>query len=82
MNKFKCPHCEQETEIFQSGPQKGWNRLVDTGKVPILAEIPIDPHLAGHSDQGSPVVVVSPQSSTSLHYQDLARKVLNVLRKS
>jgi len=72
MSYFKCPHCGQETEIFQ----KGSNYLKE-GQLgyPLLASLPIEPKLAISGDEGKPIVLSEPFSEISVRLINLARKI-------
>ena len=59
MIELKCPHCDQEIDVFGSG---GGKRLADDMDLPILGSIPLDPAVRAAGDEGTPTVVSSPNS--------------------
>ena len=59
MIDLKCPHCDQEIDVFGSG---GGKRLADDMDLPILGRIPLDPAVRAAGDEGTPTVVSSPNS--------------------
>ena len=49
MSGYKCPNCDHVTQVFGKG---GGSRLSEYFKVPLLAQIPMDPELLADSDSG------------------------------
>jgi len=72
MSYFKCPHCGQETEIFQKG-----SNYLKAGQLgyPLLASLPMEPKLAISGDEGKPIVLSEPFSEISVRLINLARKI-------
>ena len=72
MSGFVCGHCQEVTSVFKKG---GGEKLAQEGGVELLGAIPLDPEIADTSDSGTPIVAAQPQSSVSVRYQQIARKL-------
>ncbi|HPR63540.1 MAG TPA: Mrp/NBP35 family ATP-binding protein [Thermoanaerobaculia bacterium] len=79
MSTFVCPHCGEMTPIFRQG---GGRRTGEELDVPLLAEIPIDPALPPSGDEGTPLVMIAPDSPAAIAFQTLARNVIRELNGS
>jgi ATP-binding protein involved in chromosome partitioning len=53
MSGFVCPKCGERVDVFKTG---GGGRLAMETHVPFLGAIPLDPAVAGASDEGKPFV--------------------------
>ncbi|XP_043702596.1 iron-sulfur protein NUBPL isoform X1 [Telopea speciosissima] len=73
MSCFRCPHCGEKTDIFGSG---GARRTADEMDMEFLGEIPLEVEIRKSSDEGSPIVIQSPDSAISKAYNDVAHKVV------
>ncbi len=69
----------QKTYVFGQG---GGRRLAEEADVPLLGEVPIDPHVAECGDAGEPVVKKYPESPAAKAYQALAAAVVRELQKA
>lgn len=72
MSGFVCPHCSERTEIFMTG---GGERLAEETGVAMLAQVPLQPGLADHADNGLPVVLAEPDSPAAMAFKELAQTV-------
>ncbi len=72
MSYFGCAKCGEVAEIFKRG---GAQKIGDEYKVPILGEIPIDPHIVVTGDDGLPIVRAEPDSLTAKIYRMIAGAV-------
>ncbi|XP_042486721.1 iron-sulfur protein NUBPL isoform X2 [Macadamia integrifolia] len=73
MSCFRCPHCGEKSDIFGSG---GARRTADEMDMEFLGEIPLEVEIRRSSDEGSPIVIQSPDSAVSKAYNDVAHKVV------
>ncbi len=72
MSMFICPHCQGETNIFDHG---GAMRLATEQKVDLLAQIPLELAIREAADQGAPLAIMQPDSTSAQTYQQLAKQV-------
>ncbi len=72
MSYFLCSCSTKPIDIFGSG---GGERLSQESGIPLLGAIPLDLELRQGGDNGVPLVVASPDSSTSLIFQTIAQKI-------
>ena len=72
MSWFICDGCGKRHDIFRQG---GGDRIARQTGVPLLAQIPIDPHVAEGGDAGVPIVRSHPQSPAAEAYRALAGQV-------
>ncbi len=59
MSHFACPHCGERTSIFGAG---GGQRLAEEYRVPLLAQLPLDPDTRAGGDEGLPITLRRPDS--------------------
>jgi len=76
MSYLICPHCAVEVDIFSRG---GGRRIAEKLRVPFLGEVPIDPELRKGGDEGNPIVISNPESSTSKAFMEIAKRVLETI---
>jgi len=76
MSGFACPHCGEVTKIFPTGELQ--NEMAGLG-APKLAEIPIDPLVAGGGDSGLPIVIKEPESVVAGSFSSLAKNLISQL---
>ena len=74
MSTFYCPHCKEETDIFGSG---GGEREALKLRVPFLGKVPIEPVVRKSGDDGIPVVISAPESSSAKAFMVIAERVLS-----
>ncbi|MFH1515499.1 MAG: Mrp/NBP35 family ATP-binding protein [bacterium] len=78
MSFFKCPHCNEETEIFHKG-----SNYIKAGQLgyPLLAQLPFDTKIPITCDEGKPIVLEDPTSETGTRLINLARKIHEAIQK-
>jgi ATP-binding protein involved in chromosome partitioning len=80
MSYLPCPHCgpEHRIELFGHGGGRrtadGLGRRLGTS-VPVLGEIPMDPHLREGADAGLPLVVSDPSAPAATALREMARSL-------
>ncbi|HEU0214933.1 MAG TPA: Mrp/NBP35 family ATP-binding protein [Jiangellaceae bacterium] len=78
MSYLPCPHCgpEHRIELFGHGGGRrtadGLGRRLGTS-VPVLGEVPMDPHLREGADAGLPLVVSDPAAPAATALREIAR---------
>ena len=72
MSEFVCPNCRTVTPIFKKA---GARELADEHRIPFLGEIPLDPAVCLAAENGTPAVLVDPNSPTSTALRSVARQV-------
>lgn len=73
MSGFKCPHCDEEINIFS---KDGGKKAAQELGIPFLGSIPIDPKIVPLADSGKPIV------STNCDSQKIFEKIIdNLLAK-
>ncbi len=76
MSYFTVPGSAQRHEIFGTG---GGRREAERQKVPLLAEIPLDPETRKGGDAGEPVVLASPLGPSGQVFSEFGKIVSKVL---
>jgi ATP-binding protein involved in chromosome partitioning len=74
MSYFLCGHSSQPIEIFGHG---GGIRLAQELDLPLLGALPIDLAIRQGGDNGIPIMVSAPDSSTGVIFQEIAQKITN-----
>ena len=69
---FVCPHCEEETDIFDRG---GGRRAAERLGIPFLGEVPIQTRIRQGGDAGRPIVVEAPDAPESRALFEVAGQV-------
>jgi ATP-binding protein involved in chromosome partitioning len=72
MSFFLCGHASEPIEIFGSG---GGERLSKETNIPLLGRIPLDLLVRQGGDNGVPLLVSDPDSSTGRVFREIARKI-------
>jgi ATP-binding protein involved in chromosome partitioning len=72
MSSFVCPHCRQETAIFDKGGAKGAAAKMG---IRFLGEVPIDLAIRVGGDKGLPIVAEAPDSPQAQAFVAVAREV-------
>jgi len=72
MSSFTCPHCGQETAIFDRG---GGEKAAAQMRIPFLGRVPIDLAIREGGDQGVPIVAGHPDSPQSAALVQVAKRV-------
>ena len=76
MSTFTCPHCGHDTDIFHRGGGELMSRELG---VPYLGAIPLDAEIVTGGDEGRPVVLAHPASTSARAYQAIANNLLGRL---
>jgi len=71
---FACPHCGKPVDVF---PAVAAARSIWSLGVPRLASIPLDSAVARGGDEGTPVLVASPNGSSAEVFRAIARAVVD-----
>jgi ATP-binding protein involved in chromosome partitioning len=61
MSYYVCPHCGGRDDLFGHGGAEEAAKSLD---VPFLGAVPLDPAIRRASDEGTPVVIAEPESSS------------------
>jgi ATP-binding protein involved in chromosome partitioning len=61
MSTYVCPHCGGRDDLFGHGGAEEAAKQLD---VPFLGAVPLDPAIRRASDEGTPVVIAEPASSS------------------
>jgi len=76
MSYYVCPHCGERDDLFGHG---GAKEAASSMKIPFLGEIPLDTAIRRFADQGTPIAIADPESSSGVAYHavmgSLAREV-------
>jgi ATP-binding protein involved in chromosome partitioning len=72
MSSFVCPHCRQETAIFDKG---GAQLAAEKMGIRFLGAVPIDLAIREGGDKGLPIVAGQPESPQAQAFLDVARAV-------
>ena len=78
MSTFTCSHCGKDTDIFRRG---GGEQLSQQVGVPFLGAIPLDADIVTSGDEGLPIVLKKPDSSTAQAYLAIVEKLKNQLQE-
>lgn len=79
MSFFRCPHCNEKTEIFKSD---GGKKTSERFAVSFLGEIPLDAEVCTAGDLGVPIVAGHPDSHQAEAFGDVASALDEVLKES
>ncbi len=72
MSYFICPTCDSRHDIFSHG---GGRQAADALETPFLGEIPLQQEIRAESDEGTPTVVISPDSPAADAFRRVAEAV-------
>ena len=67
MSTFACPHCGEATPVFG---EHGGRDLAERENVPLLGQIPLEPHVLQSSEKGVPYVWRNEESATTRAFKD------------
>lgn len=79
MSYFRCPHCNEKTEIFKAD---GGKKTSERFGVAFLGEIPLDAEVCTAGDLGVPIVAGHPDSHQAGAFGDVASMLDQVLKES
>lgn len=72
MSYFICPNCSSRHYIFSHG---GGRDAAEALEVPFLGEIPLTTQVRAEADEGTPTVVISPDSFEAQAFREAAESV-------
>jgi len=72
MSTYVCPHCGAEDDLFGHG---GARRAAESLGIPFLGEIPLDSAIRRFSDEGTPVVLATPDASSAKAFSEIAGRL-------
>ena len=78
MSYFKCPHCGEPTDVFSHGGGESESRRLE---VPLLGKIPLEPDVMETSDEGHPVVLSRPESSSAKAFMAMTENLMEQLKE-
>ncbi len=78
MSYFICPHCNEKTDIFESGLAE---KEAENLKIPCLSKIPIEPKIAESGEKGVPIVNLHPSSETAKSFIKAAEALAQEISK-
>lgn len=76
MGTFTCPHCGQGTDIFLGG---GGERMSRELGVPFLGSIPLNADIVESGDEGHPIVIDKPDSTSARACLAIATELVDLL---
>jgi ATP-binding protein involved in chromosome partitioning len=72
MSYFLCPTCDSRHDIFSHG---GGRKAAEVLETAFLGEIPLHTNIRAEADEGTPTVVISPNSGEAQAFRDVAAEV-------
>lgn len=82
MSHFVCPSCGKQTSVLRAaGAEGGGAALSVEYDTPLLASIPVEPEIAFAGDEGCPVIISNPESTTAAAYKQLATAVCSYIKR-
>ncbi|MCZ6473953.1 MAG: Mrp/NBP35 family ATP-binding protein [SAR324 cluster bacterium] len=76
MSAFVCPHCNEETPIFDKGNAQ---RASGQHNVPFLGRVPIELAIREGGDNGAPVATSKEETNTSKAFKEIAENLITEL---
>jgi len=76
MSAYVCPRCGAHADVFGSG---GGQSTAERFGVPFLGGIPLNPEIRTAADSGSPVSLLSPDSTSAQAYRQVAERVMEAV---
>ncbi len=73
MSYVVCPKCGEKIYLFPQGGGKNISKLFN---IDFLGSLPFDPQVSSHSDEGKPIVLVSPDNEISKTYENIVEKII------
>ena len=73
MSTFVCPHCGEETPIFDSG---GGTKISKRTSADVIGKIPLHPDVRASGDAGRPIVISDRESPITQALFSIADKIL------
>ena len=78
MSSFVCPHCQEETPIFDKGNAE---RAAGQHNIPFLGRIPIELAVREGGDNGAPVASTDKETPSTLAFKEIAQNLIDELEK-
>ena len=78
MSSFICPHCDQETPIFDKGNAQ---RASGQHNIPFLGRVPIELAIREGGDNGAPVASANEDTAGAQAFKDIARALVAEIEK-
>ena len=72
MSYFECPHCHEREYIFDTG---GAVKASERLGLPYLGGIPLATNIRKMSDNGNPIVIAEPESSSAKAFMEIAKNL-------
>jgi ATP-binding protein involved in chromosome partitioning len=72
MSYFVCPHCEQETDVFDRG---GGERGAESMQIPFLGAVPLNAAIRKGGDAGTPHLISDPGGVEGKAFLEVAKQV-------
>jgi len=76
MSYYQCPECGHREDVFAHG---GGKRMAEEMEVPLIAEIPLEIGVRQSGDEGKPVVVGAPESSSGKAFLEMGQEVARLV---
>jgi ATP-binding protein involved in chromosome partitioning len=76
MSYFRCPHCNERSEIFGHGGGRIQAERLD---VPFLGEVPLDTTIRTSGDTGEPVAVDGSENELTAAFSRIARGIVDAM---
>jgi ATP-binding protein involved in chromosome partitioning len=73
MAGMTCPHCSGHIDVFGQG---GGALLAEDMHLPLLGQVPLDPHVRAAGDEGTPTAVARPDSPAGVAFREVADRVV------
>ncbi|MCP4764591.1 MAG: Mrp/NBP35 family ATP-binding protein [archaeon] len=78
MSGFKCPHCNEQVELFGMG---GGKKATEELNVPFLGKIPFEVDVRIQGDKGIPFIIKYPDSESGKAFEKIVQKVIDMMKK-
>jgi ATP-binding protein involved in chromosome partitioning len=79
MGGMVCPHCGQLIEVFGGN---GGARVAEEMGVELLGSIPMDPRISTDSDEGTPFVVMHPNTPAAKAFKKIVERIEEKVKQS
>jgi len=78
MSGFKCPHCNEEIDIFKTGGGELASKDFD---INYLGNVPIDPKIVLTGDSGEPFLVKNAKTEAGKSFREIVEKIEDIVNK-
>ena len=79
MSSFVCPHCDQETPIFDKGNAQ---RASGQHNIPFLGRVPIELAVREGGDNGAPVASSNEDTAAAQSFNEIAKNLIAEIEKN